>query len=461
MNELAAFVVLALFIQAYWLVPKRWQNPLLISATFIAGAWVAPLSFSVAAFLAAFSYWALTRGKKVSPIVVVAICLLPMFFMKLPFQWPWLSQIPDFRADTISVLGLSYFSFILVGAYLDLRRAPPAEVLAPVNQALLKPVNYFAFLSFFPILPIGPIERVANLGAQITNGRVWKKTHFTTGLLLISSGVFKKVVIADRLSELVVDVNRNSLSYFGWDMWSFALLSLLHVFADFSSVVDIVRGISRLLGFDVLDNFDRPYLASDVQDIWRRWHISLVSWLRDFVYAPVAIRTRSVVAASGAVMLAIGMWHEVSWRFLLWAAYWTSVFWVAVALRKRGIRINLPRVVNIFFMICLMAFSTLFIAPRSIAEFQVLAVNFFTFIGPSTGGLHISNYNLVVALSGFAVVVISDSISEHLGVKFLGTKKPPESRKHTALSIAWSACLLIVSIALAAGAWEKFIYLRY
>lgn len=447
MKVLFATILLALFVQLYWLVPKHWQNPFLIFGATVFGLAIAPVSFALAALMAAFSYWALTRERAIPWLAVVAVGLLPMVGIKLA------TNLYTDRLEQVGIMGLSYFSFVLIGAYLDLRREPSSNVL--------KPLNYFAFVSFFPIVPIGPIERVANLGNQITNLRTWKRTHLTSGLLLIALGVFKKVVIADRLSELVVDVNRNSLNYHGIEMWSFLFLSLLQVFADFSSIVDIVRGFSRLLGFDLMDNFDRPYLATSVQDIWRRWHISLVSWLRDFVYTPIALRTRSVITASCAVMLAIGMWHEISWRFLLWAIYWTLVFWVAIVLRNKGVQFRLPRFLKMLLMTSLMALSTLFISPNSISELKIIAANLFTFTSMKSEGLRISDYNLTIAIFGFVVVVLFDSISNRLPIRFPAHKNYRETKKTTAISLILAACFFIVSIAFAAGVWEKYIYLRY
>ncbi len=440
MNSALAIVGLILFLQVYWLIPNARQNQFLILGAVAVGLSVAPLTLAFAIGLSVMVYWALTKGRHVSPVGIVLVCLVPLIGIKL-----FNDQLRG-----VGLLGLSYFTFVLLGAYLDLRRVDADK--------MLRPSTYFSFALFFPIVPIGPIERVANLGRQLAVPRIWKSENFTTGLLLIALGIFKKVVIADRLSELAVDADRVALAYHGFTMWAFALLSLLQVYADFSSVVDIVRGFSRLLGIDLVDNFDRPYVAESVQDIWKRWHTSLVSWLRDFVYTPIAIRTRSVVIASGAVMLAIGMWHEVSWRFLLWAVYWIGIFWVAVLVRKYGWRVPVPKTLRIVLMVALMALSTLFIMPTSMSELSALAANFVSFTGPGSKPLRISDYNLGVALLGFVGVVLVDSIAPRLGVRFQNRDDWQGSK---ILALGVSVGLLLLAIALAAGTWEKFIYLRY
>lgn len=252
---------------------------------------------------------------------------------------------------------------------------------------MMRPTKFFAFLIFFPILPVGPIECVKNLGLQLIKQRQWRPSHFTSGVLLIALGVFKKVVIADHLSELTKDSGHDSLVYHGYGMWAFVLLSLLQISAGFSSIDDIARGVGRLLGLNIVDNFNRPYLAESVQDNWQRRHISLVSWLRDFIYAPIAIRTRSVVIAPAVVMRLIGMWHELSWRFGLWSLYWLSLFWIAVPLRRRGLQMKVGRLLRRLAMISAMAVSTVFMLPASLSELATLVGNFFQFTGDGSKDL--------------------------------------------------------------------------
>jgi D-alanyl-lipoteichoic acid acyltransferase DltB (MBOAT superfamily) len=415
----------------------------LLTGFLLFGLALLPTTMTIAIALSSFVYLVLLRGARVPTPVIATICLLPLVAIKV---FPTSFQ-------HVNLMGLSYFSFLLLGVFFDLRRSP--------IEGLMRPSNFFCLVAFVPAFPVGPIERVGNLGRQLLVPRNWQWSHFTTGVLLIALGIFKKVVIADRLSELAVDSGRDSLEYYGARMWAFSLLSLLQVFADFSSIVDIVRGFARLLGFNIIDNFDRPYLADSIQDIWRRWHISLVSWLRDFVYTPIAIKTRSVVAASAAVMLIIGMWHEASWRFALWSIYWISLFWIAVLLRKNGIRIPLPAFPKRLAMICVMAASTIFIMPSNFNELVIFASNFFRFSGALSRELNVSAMDLSTALLGFAVVIGLDQVADKLKLSFRTPSGGWESRHFHAVSLLIAFLLLTLSVALAAGSWEKFIYLRY
>lgn len=440
---LVVAVALIFFVQLYWLISPVKQNLFLLLCFLLFGFGLLPTTMAIATGLSSFVYLVLIRGPRIPTYAVAAVCLLPIVAVKI---------FPG-RFQGVNLMGLSYFSFLLLGAFFDLRRNPV--------EGMLLPSNFFCLVAFLPAFPVGPIERVGNLGRQLLVPREWRWSNFTTGILLIALGIFKKVVIADRLSELAVDAGRDSLGYFGLRMWVFALLSLLQVFADFSSIVDMVRGFARILGLNLIDNFDRPYLADSIQDIWRRWHISLVSWLRDFVYTPIAIQTRSVVAASAAVMLIVGMWHEASWRFALWSAYWIAVFWIAVLMRKNGIRIPIPIFLKRLAMICIMAVSTIFMMPTNFDELVSFAGNFFRFSGALSKELNISHRELATALMGFAVVAGLDRISDKLKITFQTIANFEESRQFYVLSFLFTFLLLVLSVALAAGSWEKFIYLRY
>lgn len=443
MEILIGLLALAIFVQVYWLIPKVMQNRFLLFGSIALGAAYYPQTLAIALGLGSFVYLILVREIRAQVALISAICLLPLVVLKL---------FPSTFRDT-SFLGLSYFTFVLLGAYFDLRKKPAAASMG-VTQ-------FFNFILFFPILPVGPIERLEGLGRQLTQPRQWRSSNFTSGVLLIAFGIFKKVVIADRLSELAVDTQMDSLSYFGLRMWAFSFLALLQVFADFSSIIDIVRGLGKLLGFNLVDNFDQPYLAESIQDIWRRWHISLVSWLRDFVYTPIALRTRSVLISSAAVILMVGLWHEASWRFGLWSLYWISIFWVAVFMRQRGIRLNIGKLPKRFGMVAIMAVSTILMMPSSIAELGTLAANFFRFKDAGSKALNVSTQNVVIALIGFVVVLAIDFNSRRLKIKYQTDFEEESSREIALASMAVAAVLLVFAVALAAGTWEKFIYLRY
>jgi D-alanyl-lipoteichoic acid acyltransferase DltB (MBOAT superfamily) len=231
------------------------------------------------------------------------------------------------------------------------------------------------FSSFFPIISMGPVERFKRLGAQLVSARTWNTARASEGLFLICLGLSKKLVIGDRLAGFVFDSPRHALKFDAIELWIFMFVSFVQIYCDFSGFVDIARGYSKLLGIEIVDNFDQPYLSRNVPEIWRRWHISLVDWLRDFVYNPISLRTQNLYLATAAVMFSVGMWHNISWGSIGWATYWSLLYGASILSRKRGFTLKLPNVVKIAFTIGLISFSTFFFLPTTLDELGRLTRN--------------------------------------------------------------------------------------
>jgi alginate O-acetyltransferase complex protein AlgI len=199
--------------------------------------------------------------------------------------------------------------------------------LIDVYRGLLRPVrnflDYQLFVSFFPVLVAGPIERARHLLPQILNPRKVEWVDIEAGLGLIILGFFKKVVIADNLAPVVDSVFNDKVGG-GLTVLLGTYAFALQIYGDFSGYTDIARGVSRLMGFHLSENFRQPYFATNPTDFWRRWHISLSSWLRDYLYIPLGgnrlgpLRTYCAMAIT---MLLGGLWHGASWTFVIWGAY--------------------------------------------------------------------------------------------------------------------------------------------
>jgi alginate O-acetyltransferase complex protein AlgI len=212
-------------------------------------------------------------------------------------------------------VGISFYTFQTMSYTIDVFRGE--------LRACRSVVDYVVFVTFFPQLVAGPVERATNLLKQVEGERsfTWKAQQ--DGFALAMWGAFKKVCVADVISPYVDRV-------FVLEDPSLLLVALgtvgfsIQILADFSGYTDIARGVSRMLGFELMKNFDHPYIAYDPSDFWRRWHISFSSWIRDYVYIPVGGSrggfwgsTRNTYIA----MLTSGFWHGASWNFVLWGAY--------------------------------------------------------------------------------------------------------------------------------------------
>jgi len=182
-------------------------------------------------------------------------------------------------------------------------------------------IDYSVFVSFFPLLVAGPIERANHLLPQILNNRVFTYRNAVLGSRLILWGMFKKVVIADNLSILVDDAFANYATYelSGLVLATFAFS--IQIYCDFSGYSDIALGIAKLFGFELLSNFRFPYFSRDIAEFWRRWHISLSSWFRDYLYIPLGgskSGTFKAVRNTFIIFLVSGFWHGAKWNFIFW-----------------------------------------------------------------------------------------------------------------------------------------------
>ena len=216
--------------------------------------------------------------------------------------------------EVILPLGLSYYIFQTIGYILDIYRG------------FQKPEKDFfrfsLFTLFFPKLLVGPIERAKNLLPQLASDHVFRQGNIVEGSRLIAWGLFKKMVVADRIG-MYVDAIYGNLPHHNSTSFYFAtLLYPFQVYADFSGYTDIALGSAKLFGFNLIDNFRRPLLSKNVSDFWRRWHISLSSWVNDFIYNPIVYTRRNWgnMGVSYALLISfiiIGVWHGASWNFVL------------------------------------------------------------------------------------------------------------------------------------------------
>ncbi len=217
---------------------------------------------------------------------------------------------------TIKVIlpvGISFYTFHGLSYVIDIYR----ERIKPEKSF----VDYAVFVSFFPLLVAGPIERATHLLPQIKRKRVFDYEQAANGLMQILWGLFKKMVLADNCAVMVNNIFGHSDRYNGSTLIAGAVLFAVQIYCDFSGYSDIALGTARLFGMDLLRNFNFPYFSRDIAEFWRRWHISLSSWFRDYLYIPLGgsrgttfIKIRNVLI----IFLVSGFWHGANWTFIIW-----------------------------------------------------------------------------------------------------------------------------------------------
>lgn len=210
-------------------------------------------------------------------------------------------------------VGISFYTFQALSYTIDVyRRHLPAS---------RNVVEYFAFISFFPQLVAGPIERATNLLPQFQQHRVFDPVRATDGMRQILWGLFKKMVIADNCAVLVNEVFNSHETFSAAGLVTGAVLFAFQIYGDFSGYSDIAIGTARLFGFELMRNFAFPYFSRDIAEFWRRWHISLSTWFRDYLYIPLggSIGTRrKAVRNTFVIFLVSGFWHGANWTFMVW-----------------------------------------------------------------------------------------------------------------------------------------------
>ena len=215
--------------------------------------------------------------------------------------------------QVILPVGISFYTFHGLSYVIDLFK----NRIKPERNF----IDYSVFVSFFPLLVAGPIERATHLLPQILKKREFNYTKAVNGLRQILWGLFKKIVIADNCAEFANTIFNNSAHYSGSTLALGALFFTFQIYCDFSGYSDIAIGTARLFGIDLLRNFAFPYFSRDIAEFWRRWHISLSSWFRDYLYIPLGGSKGGMwmkIRNTFIIFLVSGFWHGANWTFIIW-----------------------------------------------------------------------------------------------------------------------------------------------
>ena len=240
------------------------------------------------------------------------------------------SPIQPNTLDIILPVGISFYTFQTLSYTIDVYK----RKLEPTRDI----VSFLAFVSFFPQLVAGPIERATHLLPQFYKKRKFHYSQAVDGCRQILWGFFKKVVIADNCAEYANQIFNNSAEHSGSTLLMGALFFTFQIYGDFSGYSDIAIGTSRLFGFDLKQNFAFPYFSRDIAEFWRRWHISLSTWFRDYLYIPLGGSqggTWMKVRNTFIIFLVSGFWHGANWTFIIWG-FLNALYFLPLLLAKRN-----------------------------------------------------------------------------------------------------------------------------
>lgn len=309
--------------------------------------------------------------------------------------------------DIILPAGISFFTFRSISYIVDLYR----HKLEPCRNVL----DYVFFLTFFPPLLAGPVVRAADMLPQIRINAIATRAMVGEGLFLIMSGLIKKVVIADYISGNFVDrIFENPTLYSGLENLMGSIGFSLQLYCDFSGYSDMAIGIALLLGYRFKDNFDSPFKSQNPTEFWRRWHISLSTWIRDYIYIPLGGNRKGTVRRDlnlFTTMLLGGLWHGASWMYLLWGAYHGALLichkaikrvWPRHALMRFG---HLMRASNVLITFILVLIGFTIFRATSLENVAEMATQIFTDFRPGIAMEFARAYALILTaiVAGFAL----------------------------------------------------------
>jgi len=352
-------------------------------------------------------------------------------------------------------VGISFYTFRTMSYTFDVYTGK----MEPTRNYL----DYALFVSFFPLLVAGPIMRAGDLLPQIAAPRKLRLAWFFEGCHLIFWGLFQKVFVADNLAKIVDPVFGASPPYGGYRVLIAMYAFAFQIYCDFAGYSNIARGLGKCMGFDIMVNFNLPFFATNPQDFWKRWHISLSTWLRDYLYIPIAFSKRNwgnmgMVFAFMITFILCGLWHGAGWTFLIWGAY-QGLLLVIYSLFKpllnkkaasENVLVNkVFLIIRILFLFHLISFGWLIFRAQSMEQaFNMLKsifLNFdYTYILPALG------------LAFFTSIVVVVELMQYVNNNLTITLR----RNIFARAVFYAVCFWLL-ITLGVRSSREFLYLQF
>lgn len=480
-NSFEYLLFLPLVVALYFTIPVKWRWLLLLIASyFFYMSWKAEYAILIL-FTTSVDYSvAIKIGKELSKRkkkIWLLLSIIVNLGMLAGFKYL------NFFAESANVLleaGNSGYSFplyhILLPVGISFFIFQSLSYTVDVYRGIRKPEKHFGkyalYVSFFPQLVAGPIERSTSLLPQFNNPRAFSEQNLISGLKLMLWGFFKKLVIADRLGMFVALVYENPAEHNGIPVLLATLLFAVQLYCDFSGYTDIARGSARILGYELMINFNRPLIATSLRDFWNRWHISLTTWFRDYVlYSLPYIKEKKIVQTKiyrnlVITFLLMGLWHGAAWTFVLFGLFHgimlvletitekpVAAFYQRTGINKYPV---LKKALGIIYMLSLVVFSLFFFRANSLSDSLLLLSNAFDFSNTAEALKAIlKNLEVVFGIMMIIVLLWAEHFhAKHNLVKVIASKP---------IIIRWTAYIGFIFFVLLFGVLhqEKFIYFQF
>jgi D-alanyl-lipoteichoic acid acyltransferase DltB (MBOAT superfamily) len=486
-NSLHFLVFFPIVIGLYFGLPPRWRNPLLLLASYYfymswrAAYAILLLATTLLDYYSGYRMSLLPTKQARRPWLYLSLAsnLGTLFIFKYfnffrdaGLQLAQVLHLPHAAVPAFGLLlpvGVSFYTFQSLGYIVD------------VYQGRLEAERNFGrfalFVAFFPQLVAGPIERGGHMLPQFRRQHEFDYARIVSGLRLMAWGLFKKVVVADRLALLVNPVFNNPQQHSEGPLLVLATLAFtFQIYGDFSGYTDLARGAARILGFDFNLNFRQPYQSASVPEFWRRWHISLSSWFRDYLYIPLGGSRVGQFRSYGnllAVFLVSGLWHGANWTFLVWGGlhglYLVLSTWARPA-RERLARLTglsahpgLRRGLGVGITFVLVAYAWIFFRANNLGDALFISRHLLS-------GWHLSGRQIATLLLEFSqhyrpeLAVSALGVGLMLLVEYFGSRRSPQAWVAAQpFALRWTGYVGLALLILYLGVFNStsFIYFQF
>ena len=431
------------------------QNILLVVFSLLFYAWPNPIYVVLLILSILWNYFTAfeleaqddEKTKKILLIVSVVVNLFILGFYKYT---GFLMDILHIQSNLKIALpvGLSFFTFSELSYIFDVYNGKSK----PQKNIIL----FTLYVSFFGKISMGPIVSYHEMEDQLTN-RTLSKAQYASGMVLFSKGLIKKVLLADQLSY-VYSILQNNTSTLG--VWLLAISYMLQIYFDFSGYSDMAIGLSRFFGFDFKPNFDHPYTATSVQDFWRKWHISLSQWFRDYLYIPLGgnrVDKNTYIRNIFIVWFCTGLWHGANWTFILWGLYYGCLLLLEKFFLREKLE-KLPKPIShIYTLLVILIGWVFFMSPNITTAFSTLGK--MISIGTTTFANNQAKFMLKSYFILFVLaILLSTKVYDRIQIFVYN------QYKMKAVYTTWTIYMILIIVCIAfivGGTYHSFLYFAF
>ena len=460
-NLIFVFAYLAVVLLIYYIIPRKARNIFLFFANLVFYGWGEPVMVFLMLISIVINYIGGYFVEKAKPdkskakipliLTVIADLGILAFFKYSGMLIETLNLIPIFNIPLIEVslpIGISFYTFQTMSYVIDVYRDD-----APVSKSL---INFGTYVALFPQLIAGPIVRYKDVAYQIQH-RQETLEQFNKGVKLFLVGLGKKVIIADQMgamwNSLLANTDPNGIL----GSWVGIAGYTLQIYFDFSGYSDMACGLGNMLGFEFLKNFNYPYISKSVTEFWRRWHISLSTWFKEYVYIPLGGNRKGVprqIINLLIVWFCTGLWHGASYNFIMWGMYYGLILILEKFVLKKLLD-KLPSLIQHLYTIFIFMMGWVIFCFDDVAEMGKFFVSLFTM----ENGL-ISNHALVTVVHYLPIILLGIVASTPIGATIYNKFKD-KNYIWVFESIFCIVVLVIVISAMVSQSYSPFLYFRF